>query len=140
MKYKWREERRLAFLDYNRYVFKIKGGNDKQGLHMKNGVFVNRKVRVLLKPDNKCFRPWRDKERKPSLACNFSYRFFKPDTDFSNPDLEFSDPSLSMNEKALQTMFSLLSVSWLRSPRRNSFPSSSIPMMKGIFIYNYLNL
>ena len=26
MKYKWREERRLAFLDYNRYVFKIKGG------------------------------------------------------------------------------------------------------------------
>ena len=50
--------------DYNGYVFKIKGGNDKQGFPMKNGVFANHRVRVLLKPGNKCFRPRRDGERK----------------------------------------------------------------------------
>lgn len=50
--------------DYTGYVFKIKGGNDKQGFPMKNGVFANHRVRVLLKPGNKCFRPRRDGERK----------------------------------------------------------------------------
>jgi small subunit ribosomal protein S6e len=50
--------------DFNGYIFKIKGGNDKQGFPMKNGVFANHRVRVLLKPGNKCFRPRRDGERK----------------------------------------------------------------------------
>jgi small subunit ribosomal protein S6e len=50
--------------EYNGYVFKIKGGNDKQGFPMKNGVFANHRVRVLLKPGNKCFRPRREGERK----------------------------------------------------------------------------
>jgi|JI10StandDraft_1071094.scaffolds.fasta_scaffold652866_1 small subunit ribosomal protein S6e len=50
--------------EFNGYVFKIKGGNDKQGFPMKNGVFANHRVRVLLKPGNKCFRPRRDGERK----------------------------------------------------------------------------
>ena len=50
--------------EYNGYVFKIKGGNDKQGFPMKSGVFSNRRVRVLLKPGNKCFRPRRDGQRK----------------------------------------------------------------------------
>ena len=49
---------------YNGYVFKIKGGNDKQGFPMKNGVFANHRVRVLMKQGNKCFRPRRDGERK----------------------------------------------------------------------------
>jgi small subunit ribosomal protein S6e len=50
--------------DYNGYVFKIKGGNDKQGFPMKSGVFANHRVRVLLKPGNKCFRPRREGHRK----------------------------------------------------------------------------
>lgn len=50
--------------EYNGYLFKIKGGNDKQGFSMKSGVFANHRVRVLLKPGNKCFRPRRDGERK----------------------------------------------------------------------------
>lgn len=50
--------------EYKGYVFKIKGGNDKQGFPMKSGVFANHRVRVLLKPGNKCFRPRRDGERK----------------------------------------------------------------------------
>lgn len=50
--------------EYTGYVFKIKGGNDKQGFPMKSGVFANNRVRVLLKPGNKCFRPRRDGQRK----------------------------------------------------------------------------
>lgn len=50
--------------EYTGYVFKIKGGNDKQGFPMKSGVFANHRVRVLLKPGNKCFRPRRDGHRK----------------------------------------------------------------------------
>jgi small subunit ribosomal protein S6e len=50
--------------DYTGYVFKIKGGNDKQGFPMKSGVFANHRVRVLLKPGNKCFRPRREGHRK----------------------------------------------------------------------------
>lgn len=50
--------------DYKGYVFKIKGGNDKQGFPMKSGVFANHRVRVLLKAGNKCYRPRRDGERK----------------------------------------------------------------------------
>ena len=65
-------KRRFVFLDYNGYVFKIKGGNDKQGFPIKNSVFANHRVRVLLNPGNKYFRPRRDEERKPSLVCNFS--------------------------------------------------------------------
>lgn len=50
--------------EYTGYVFKIKGGNDKEGFPMKNGVFANYRVRVLLKPGNKCFRPRRDGQRR----------------------------------------------------------------------------
>ena len=50
--------------EYTGYNFKIKGGNDKQGFPMKSGVFANHRVRVLLKPGNKCFRPRRDGQRK----------------------------------------------------------------------------
>jgi ribosomal protein S6E (S10) len=35
--------------EYKGYVFKITGGNDKQGFPMKQGVMVNGRVRLLLK-------------------------------------------------------------------------------------------
>lgn len=34
--------------DYKGYVFKISGGNDKQGFPMKQGVLTNQRVRLLL--------------------------------------------------------------------------------------------
>jgi small subunit ribosomal protein S6e len=34
---------------YKGYIFKITGGNDKQGFPMKQGVLVNGRVRLLLK-------------------------------------------------------------------------------------------
>ena len=57
--------------DYKGYVFKIKGGNDKQGFSMKAGVLSNQRVRVLMKKGSKCFRPRRDgqKKRKTVRGC-----------------------------------------------------------------------
>jgi len=46
------------------YVFKITGGNDKQGFPMKQGVLVNHRVRLLLREGHSCYRPRRDGERK----------------------------------------------------------------------------
>jgi hypothetical protein len=34
--------------EYKGYIFKISGGNDKQGFPMKQGVLVNGRVRLLL--------------------------------------------------------------------------------------------
>jgi small subunit ribosomal protein S6e len=39
--------------EFKRYIFKITGGNDKQGFPMKQGVLVNGRVRLLLKK-SKC--------------------------------------------------------------------------------------
>ena len=71
---------------------------------------------------------------KSSLIWNFSKRYHNPELNFPIYDLEFSDPSLSMSEKDLQTIFSLLSVSWSRSPSRNSSPKFD-PHDKGNFYY-----
>ena len=49
---------------YNGYVFKITGGNDKQGFTMKQGVLTNTRVRLLLRKGNSCFRERRKGERK----------------------------------------------------------------------------
>jgi len=46
------------------YVFKITGGNDKQGFSMKQGVLVAGRVRLLLGKDTTCYRPRRTGERK----------------------------------------------------------------------------
>jgi len=46
------------------YVFKITGGNDKQGFPMKQGVLTNHRVRLLLRAGVSCFRPRRSGERK----------------------------------------------------------------------------
>ena len=35
--------------DYKGYVFRITGGNDKQGFTMKQGIFVNGRSRILFK-------------------------------------------------------------------------------------------
>ena len=35
--------------EYKGYIFKITGGNDKQGFSMKQGVLVNGRVRLLMK-------------------------------------------------------------------------------------------
>jgi small subunit ribosomal protein S6e len=57
--------------EYTGYVFKVKGGNDKQGFPMKAGVLSNQRVRVLMKKGSKCFRPRRDgqKKRKSVRGC-----------------------------------------------------------------------
>jgi len=46
------------------YVFKIMGGNDKQGFPMKQGVLTNTRVRILLGKGATCYRPRRKGERK----------------------------------------------------------------------------
>ena len=46
------------------YVFRITGGNDKQGFPMKQGVLVNYRVRLLLTKGLNCYRSRRAGERK----------------------------------------------------------------------------
>jgi ribosomal protein S6E (S10) len=46
------------------YVFRISGGNDKQGFPMKQGVLCNHRVRLLLSKGLSCYRPRRKGERK----------------------------------------------------------------------------
>eukprot|EP01117_Protostelium_nocturnum_P002075 TRINITY_DN12715_c0_g1_i1.p1 TRINITY_DN12715_c0_g1~~TRINITY_DN12715_c0_g1_i1.p1 ORF type:complete len:239 (-),score=78.98 TRINITY_DN12715_c0_g1_i1:90-806(-) len=50
--------------EYKGYVFKISGGNDKQGFPMKQGVLSNTRVRLLLREGATCYKPRRDGERK----------------------------------------------------------------------------
>ena len=46
------------------YVFRITGGNDKQGFAMKQGVLTNTRVRLLLREGLSSYRPRRTGERK----------------------------------------------------------------------------
>lgn len=46
------------------YIFRISGGNDKQGFPMKQGVLTNTRVRLLLKDGVSCYRARRAGERK----------------------------------------------------------------------------
>mmetsp|Transcript_14777 Transcript_14777/g.14879 ORF Transcript_14777/g.14879 Transcript_14777/m.14879 type:complete len:242 (+) Transcript_14777:50-775(+) len=46
------------------YVFRISGGNDKQGFPMKQGVLTNTRVRLLLSEGLSCYRARRVGERK----------------------------------------------------------------------------
>ncbi|MCJ1480462.1 40S ribosomal protein S6 [Schaereria dolodes] len=46
------------------YVFRITGGNDKQGFPMKQGVMHPTRVRLLLSEGHSCYRPRRTGERK----------------------------------------------------------------------------
>lgn len=46
------------------YIFRITGGNDKQGFPMKQGVMHPTRVRLLLSAGHSCYRPRRTGERK----------------------------------------------------------------------------
>jgi small subunit ribosomal protein S6e len=50
--------------DFKGYVFKISGGNDKQGFPMKQGVLSAGRVRLLLSDGHSCYRPRKRGERK----------------------------------------------------------------------------
>jgi small subunit ribosomal protein S6e len=50
--------------EFTGYVFRIAGGNDKQGFPMKQGVLSNGRVRLLLSAGLSCYRPRRKGERK----------------------------------------------------------------------------
>merc|ERR1712125_199591 len=42
--------------EFKGYVFKISGGNDKQGFPMKQGILCNHRVRLLFKKGMSCYR------------------------------------------------------------------------------------
>jgi small subunit ribosomal protein S6e len=52
--------------EFKGYVFKIMGGQDKQGFPMKQGVLTTGRVRVLMSPGDSCFRGYgrRNGERR----------------------------------------------------------------------------
>jgi small subunit ribosomal protein S6e len=50
--------------DYKGYIFRITGGNDKQGFTMKQGILVNGRSRILFRKQGTTFRPRRAGERK----------------------------------------------------------------------------
>ena len=50
--------------EFKGYVFKITGGNDKQGFPMKQGVLTPGRVRLLFSAGHSCYRPRRTGERK----------------------------------------------------------------------------
>ncbi|KAL8973783.1 MAG: hypothetical protein Q9185_001890 [Variospora sp. 1 TL-2023] len=50
--------------EFKGYVFKITGGNDKQGFPMKQGIMHPTRVRLLLSGDHSCYRPRRSGERR----------------------------------------------------------------------------
>merc|ERR1712014_52047 len=50
--------------EFKGYIFKITGGNDKQGFPMKQGVMHPTRVRLLLSAGHSCYRPRKTGERK----------------------------------------------------------------------------
>lgn len=50
--------------DFKGYVFRISGGNDKQGFPMKQGILLPNRVRILMGEGHSCYRPRRKGERK----------------------------------------------------------------------------
>jgi len=50
--------------DFKGYVFKISGGNDKQGFCMKQGVLSSGRVRLLVRTGHTCYRPRKRGEMK----------------------------------------------------------------------------
>lgn len=57
--------------EFKGYVFRISGGNDKQGFPMKQGVLVNKRVSLLLHKGASCYRQRRagDRKRKSVRGC-----------------------------------------------------------------------
>jgi len=50
--------------EYAGYIFRIMGGNDKQGFPMKQGVMLDHRIKLLLQKGHSCYRPRRKGERK----------------------------------------------------------------------------
>ncbi len=50
--------------EWKGYVFRITGGNDKQGFPMKQGVLLPQRTRLLLADGHSCYRARRTGERK----------------------------------------------------------------------------
>ncbi|MCJ1472040.1 40S ribosomal protein S6 [Lambiella insularis] len=50
--------------EFKGYIFRITGGNDKQGFPMKQGIMHPTRVRLLLGTGHSCYRPRRTGERK----------------------------------------------------------------------------
>jgi len=50
--------------EFKGYVFRITGGNDKQGFPMMQGILTNNRVRLLFDKNMKTYRPRRKGERK----------------------------------------------------------------------------
>lgn len=50
--------------EFEGYIFRISGGNDKQGFPMMQGVLANQRVRLLFRKGMKGYRPRRKGERK----------------------------------------------------------------------------
>lgn len=50
--------------EWKGYIFRITGGNDKQGFPMKQGVLLPHRVRLLLSDGHSCYRTRRDGERR----------------------------------------------------------------------------
>merc|ERR1739845_197469 len=57
--------------EFKGYVFRITGGNDKQGFPMKQGILRNQRVRILFKKGMSCFRERRSgcRKRKSVRGC-----------------------------------------------------------------------
>ena len=57
--------------EYKGYVFRITGGNDKQGFPMKQGILSNQRVRLLFSKGMSCFRERRSgcRKRKSVRGC-----------------------------------------------------------------------
>merc|ERR1712032_522024 len=57
--------------EFKGYVFRISGGNDKQGFPMKQGVLVNHRTRLLFKKGMSCYRERRKgcRKRKSVRGC-----------------------------------------------------------------------
>jgi len=49
--------------EYKGYVFKIKGGNDKEGFPMKQGVMTTERVRLLLREGVSCFHRYKKQKQ-----------------------------------------------------------------------------
>jgi small subunit ribosomal protein S6e len=50
--------------EFKGYVFKITGGNDKDGFPMKQGILIQGRTRILMSEGHSCYRPRRSGERK----------------------------------------------------------------------------
>merc|ERR1719181_2643957 len=57
--------------NFKGYIFRITGGNDKQGFQMKQGILINGRTRILFKRRGTGYKPGRtgERERKSVRGC-----------------------------------------------------------------------